>query len=97
MTSEQTDQTAQTPAVLAGPPPAGDEIDTLVGGLERNRRTFAWKCSGLDPEAMRRTVGASRLTALVSSTSSTSPVRSIRWGMPSTLAVTTVPFRSASR
>ena len=62
MTSEQTDQTAQTPAVLAGPPPAGDEIDTLVGGLERNRRTFAWKCSGLDTEAMRRTVGASTMT-----------------------------------
>jgi hypothetical protein len=41
---------------------AGPEIETLVGGLERNRRTFAWKCSGLDAESMRRTVGASTMT-----------------------------------
>ncbi|CAM5495565.1 hypothetical protein [Streptomyces purpurascens] len=26
------------------PPLAGDEADTLVGSLERQRRTFAWKC-----------------------------------------------------
>ena len=31
----------------AGPPANGAEIDTLVGALERNRRTFAWKCGGL--------------------------------------------------
>ena len=62
MTSEQTDQAAQTPAVLAGPPPAGGEIDTLIGGLERNRRTFAWKCFGLDAEAMRRTLGPGTMT-----------------------------------
>jgi len=43
-------------------PVAGAEIDTLVGALERNRRTFAWKCGGLDTEAMRRTLGPSTMT-----------------------------------
>jgi hypothetical protein len=60
MTSEQT--TDQSPTVPPGPPMAGPEIETLVGGLERNRRTFAWKCSGLDADAMQRTVGASTMT-----------------------------------
>ena len=59
MTSSQTD--TPVPA-LTGPPMAGTEIETLVGGLERNRRTFAWKCGGLDAEAMRRTVGTSTMT-----------------------------------
>jgi uncharacterized damage-inducible protein DinB len=49
-------------AVLNGPPTAGPEIETLVGALERNRRTFAWKCGGLDDEAMRRTLGPSSMT-----------------------------------
>jgi hypothetical protein len=48
--------------VLDGPPADGTEIDTLVGALERNRRTFAWKCGGLDADAMRRTVAASTMT-----------------------------------
>jgi hypothetical protein len=43
-------------------PVAGDEIETLVGGLDRNRRTFAWKCRGLDAEQMRRTLGPSTMT-----------------------------------
>ena len=43
---------------------------------------------------VRRSVGPSRRTALVSSTSSTNGVRSIRCGIPSTLVVTTVPVRS---
>ena len=33
---------------LDGPPVAGDETSTLLGSLERQRRTFAWKCGGLD-------------------------------------------------
>ena len=33
------------------PPLAGDEIDTLLGSLERQRATFAWKCGGLDGRA----------------------------------------------
>ena len=28
-------------------PTAGDETQTLLGALDRNRRTFAWKCFGL--------------------------------------------------
>jgi hypothetical protein len=43
-------------------PVAGTEIETLIGSLERNRRTFAWKCSRLDAEGLRRTVGASSMT-----------------------------------
>ncbi|MFC4591046.1 DinB family protein [Sphaerisporangium corydalis] len=49
------------PALLE-PPVAGDEIDTLVGSLERQRRTFAWKCGGLDADGLRATVGASSIT-----------------------------------
>jgi len=48
--------------ILAGPPQHGDEIETLVGALERNRRTFAWKCGGLDAEAMGRRLGPSSIT-----------------------------------
>jgi hypothetical protein len=55
-----TNQTAGP--VLAGPPADGPEIETLVGALERNRRTFAWKCSDLGPDELRRTVGASTMT-----------------------------------
>jgi uncharacterized protein DUF664 len=56
------DSSDLTSPALAGPPMSGSEIETLIGGLERNRRTFAWKCSGLDATAMRRTVGASTMT-----------------------------------
>jgi hypothetical protein len=44
------------------PPLAGDEIDTLLGSLERQRATFAWKCGGLDAAVPRATVGASSMT-----------------------------------
>jgi uncharacterized damage-inducible protein DinB len=44
------------------PPLAGDETATLLGSLERQRRTFAWKCGGLDEAGMRATVGASTIT-----------------------------------
>lgn len=43
-------------------PAAPDEIEALLGGLHRNRRTFAWKTSGLDAGGMRRTLGPSSLT-----------------------------------
>jgi len=49
-------------AEILFPPAAGSEIETLVGALERNRRTFAWKCGGLDAAGLRRTVGASTIT-----------------------------------
>ena len=39
---------------LAEPPVAGSEVDTLLGALERNRRTFAWKCGGLDAAGLKK-------------------------------------------
>lgn len=44
------------------PPIAGNEADTLVGSLERQRATLAWKCRGLDATGMQATVGASTVT-----------------------------------
>ena len=41
---------------------AGDEISTLLGILERNRRTFAWKTGGLDAEGLCATTAASTMT-----------------------------------
>jgi hypothetical protein len=58
MTSDTTGP-APTPS---GPPANGSEIDTLIGALERNRRTFAWKCGGLTPERLRRTLGPGSMT-----------------------------------
>ena len=47
---------------LAGPPPSGSEVVTLLGSLERQRRTLAWKCGDLGADGMRATVGASSMT-----------------------------------
>jgi hypothetical protein len=44
------------------PPLAGNETDTLIGSLERQRNTFAWKCRGLDAAAMNVSVAASSIT-----------------------------------
>jgi hypothetical protein len=44
------------------PPLAGDETATLLGSLERQRATFAWKCGGLDAAGLQATVGASSIT-----------------------------------
>jgi hypothetical protein len=44
------------------PPLAGDETATLLGSLERQRATFAWKCGGVDADGLRATVGASSMT-----------------------------------
>jgi Protein of unknown function (DUF664) len=44
------------------PPIAGDETATMIGSLERQRATFAWKSGGLDATALRATVGASSIT-----------------------------------
>jgi Protein of unknown function (DUF664) len=48
--------------VLTEPPVAGTEVDTLLGSLERMRRTIAWKCADLDATAMATTVGVSAIT-----------------------------------
>ena len=44
------------------PPAAGDETATLLGFLDYQRATLAWKCSGLDAAGMRATVAASSIT-----------------------------------
>jgi Protein of unknown function (DUF664) len=44
------------------PPVAGDEIETLLGALERQRSYLAWKCGGLDAEGLRATLSPSSVT-----------------------------------
>jgi len=44
------------------PPLAADETATLLGFLEYQRATFAWKCGGLDAAGLRATVGASSMS-----------------------------------
>ena len=44
------------------PPLTGDEITTLVGFLEYQRATLAWKCGGLDAAGLSATVAASSMT-----------------------------------
>ena len=44
------------------PPVAGSEEDTLIGSLERQRRTFIWKTGGLDADGLRATTAASTMT-----------------------------------
>jgi uncharacterized damage-inducible protein DinB len=44
------------------PPLAGDETATLLGFLDHQRATLAWKCAGLDAAGMRATVGVSPMT-----------------------------------
>ena len=65
-------ETPDEPVVAAGgrldeygrpePPLAAGEIATLLGFLEWQRATFAWKCAGLDDVGLRATVGASTMT-----------------------------------
>jgi hypothetical protein len=43
------------------PPVAGDEAETLLGMLERNRATLAWKCGGLDAAGMQARLGPSAI------------------------------------
>jgi hypothetical protein len=44
------------------PPVAGDEDATLLGFLERQRATFAWKSGDLDAAALRATLSPSAMT-----------------------------------
>jgi uncharacterized damage-inducible protein DinB len=58
------------PGFTAGEPPKwdverfmhGDEVDTALITLERNRRTFAWKCAGVDTAGMTLRLGPSSVT-----------------------------------
>ena len=44
------------------PPVAADEVATLLGFLDYQRATLAWKCSGLDAAGLRATTSASTMT-----------------------------------
>jgi hypothetical protein len=44
------------------PPLAGDDTDTLLGSLERQRATFAWKCGGLDAVGLQTRLAPSTIT-----------------------------------
>ena len=44
------------------PPIAGDEAATLLGSLERQRATLAWKCGGLDAAGLNTRIAASSIT-----------------------------------
>jgi hypothetical protein len=44
------------------PPIDGDEAATLIGSLERQRATFAWKAGGLDAHGLQVSVGVSSVT-----------------------------------
>ncbi|MGG7509107.1 DinB family protein [Plantibacter sp. YIM 135249] len=44
------------------PPLAAGEVETLLGFLDYQRATLAWKCEGLGAADLRRTVAASAIT-----------------------------------
>src|SRR5579872_4634592 len=44
------------------PPETADELDTVLGFLEFQRATLAWKCRGLDAAGLRATTAASTMT-----------------------------------
>lgn len=44
------------------PPLAADETDTILGFLDYQRATLAWKCAGLDAAGLGATVGPSPMT-----------------------------------
>ncbi len=44
------------------PPLAASEVDTLLGFLDYQRATLAWKCGGLDAAGLMATVGPSSMT-----------------------------------
>jgi uncharacterized damage-inducible protein DinB len=44
------------------PPLAGDEIASVLGFLDYQRATLAWKCAGLDDAGLAATVGDSSMT-----------------------------------
>ena len=51
-----------TDTIRRTPPVAGDEVTTLLGGLERQRGYLAWQCGNLDPAGLRATLGPSTMT-----------------------------------
>jgi hypothetical protein len=68
--STPTAPVTSAPGFTAGRPPEwdldifkhGDEIQTALITLERNRRTFAWKCWDVDSDGLQLRLGRSALT-----------------------------------
>jgi uncharacterized damage-inducible protein DinB len=54
--------TNQDEQIWPEPPVAGDETATLLGSLERQRATFAWKCGGLDSAGLSARLAPSTMT-----------------------------------
>jgi len=52
----------ESDVILREPPLAGNEVDTLLGTLERLRRYVAWKCGNLDSAGLQATLGPSTVT-----------------------------------
>jgi hypothetical protein len=48
--------------IVRTPPLAGDETATLLGSLERQRATLAWKCGGLDRAGLSARLAPSSMT-----------------------------------
>jgi Protein of unknown function (DUF664) len=44
------------------PPLAGNEVEQLLGALDRLRTTFRWKADGLEADGLNARIGASELT-----------------------------------
>lgn len=44
------------------PPPAADEVASVLGFLDYQRATLAWKCAGLDATGLATTAAASSMT-----------------------------------
>ena len=44
------------------PPLAAGEVDTLLGFLDHQRATLAWKCAGLDDEQLQRRLHPTSMT-----------------------------------
>jgi uncharacterized damage-inducible protein DinB len=57
MTTDQTDGSGRPE-----PPPAGTEVQTLLGFLDHQRATLAWKCSGLDDGQLRSALPPTSMT-----------------------------------
>lgn len=53
---------SESEAILREPPIAGNELDTLLGALDRQRGYVAWKCGNLDSAGLRATFGPSDMT-----------------------------------
>src|SRR5262249_12659810 len=59
---DSADMDSYSEAILREPPVAGNEVDTLLGALERQRGYLTWKCGDLDAAGLRATLGPSTMT-----------------------------------